>query len=796
MSSDPSAPAPAPMGLAAAMQPQATPERPWLGLAHYSEADRDYFYGRDAEVRELNDRVRRAPLTVLYGVSGYGKSSILGAGLIPALRAAGHPIVLLRRCYDDLASRPLHADLIAACVAAVPGSTLPENPEASTLWEFFHDRGQPWFQRSAGQHDTDTDDASDSAPWPVLILDQFEEIFIKGEDRATKDTVVDGRAREAARTFLTQLADLVENRPPAALRERLQSGQPGERRALVRRFDFQIRPVRVALAVRDDFLARLERWRRAMPSLMEHRIELRPLSGPQAFKAVFEPGTKRSGEPPILRKEVAESIVRAAADAAPDVPLPEIDAVLPILSLLCERLNDRRLAITPSPASITAGDFSPGEARRILGQFYDDKLKPHPKALIHFLEDKLVSDSGFRENVTLDSALASLRATVPDAGQRLRQLVDNRVLVIEDRGGIPRVELTHDTLAHLALERRAGRQARARRLKAVIWSVASLAVAGASLGLTIWALRQKAEAGRQTKIAEEEKTKAQAATVEAQTQATLASEREAEAKREKAAAQAATVEAEKQAQLARDEEARAKKLIRFMDAQVGEAFIDAVPVQLRERVSAEVDAFYTGHGALAALDEQNRMGYYIRKAQVHLDAVKRYEKENFNEAWKNFAIGMERDSAAAALKEALRLGDGLAAQEENKQKRSITRDRILAHCHFAALSTQIGDAKAAKEHLEAARTLLDALVKAGPFSKLQLVDWMDLPNLDAAMGDRASASGDKNAARAWYGKALALQTGLVARRPTQKREEVVIPKAETREEVLEEIKKHLKETTP
>ena len=582
-------PEPATLGSAARVataQPEATPEHPWLGLSHFTEADRDYFYGRDTEVRELTDRVRRAPLTVLYGVSGYGKSSVIGAGLIPALRAAGHPIVLLRRCYDDLAARPLQADVIAACVAGIPDCQLPDEAVAPTLWEFFHDRRQPWLRRAVAEDDDAFGDPSVSTHRPVLLLDQFEEIFIKGEDRATSDAAADGRARAAARAFLTQLADLVENRPPDALRERLQSGQPEERRALVRRFDFQARPVRVALAVRDDFLARLERSRRAMPSLMEHRVELRLLSGPQAYKAVFEPGTKRPGQPPILPTEVAAAIVRAAAGAAPDVPLVEIDAVPPILSLICERLNDRRIAASPPPDSITAADFSAGEAERILGRFYDDKLRPHPRALREYLEDKLVSDSGFRENVTLDAVVASLRAAVPDAEQRLRELVDDRVLVIEDRGGIPRVELTHDTLARLALERRAERQARARRLKAIIWSVASLTVAGVSLGLTFWALR------------------------------------------EKAAAQAATVEAQRQTGIAKDREKEAFELIRFMDAQVGEAFIDAVPVQLRERVTARVDAFYTPEiVALAGFDEHQRMGYHLRKALVHLAAVDRYQKD-------------------------------------------------------------------------------------------------------------------------------------------------------------------------
>lgn len=500
---------------------QATPDRPWLGLAHFTAADQPYFYGRDSEIRELTDRVRRAPLTVLYGLSGYGKSSLLGAGLIPALTADGHKVTLLRRCYDDLEHRPLSADIIAAVRADWGDLSPPSSPSegdftsdgAATLWEFYHDRRRPWFQTAL-----DTDEFADSPP--VLLLDQFEEIFIKGEDRSTGNVSTDARVRRAALEFREQLADLVENRPPAALRRQLESGTAAEKRTLIRRYDFQSRPVRVAIALRDDFLARFERWRRDMPSLMEHRIELRLLSGPQAYQAVFEPGTKRPHRPPIIPARVAEAIVCAAAGATPGTPLEEIDAVPPILSLLCERLNDRRLAVPFPPDSIQETDFSPGEAARILGAFFEDKLVQHPKAVREYLEDELVSDSGFRENVTLESALATLRdrAGIGDADTRLRQLVDDRILVIENRGGMARVEFTHDTLAKLALDRRAERIARRRRVKAVAWTTASLLVAGLSLGLTGWAMEERTEAKKATVKAMEEAGRADRALANASRQ--------------------------------------------------------------------------------------------------------------------------------------------------------------------------------------------------------------------------------------------------------------------------------------
>jgi len=576
---------------------QASPERPWLGLAHFTAADRAYFYGRDSEIAELTARVERAPLTILYGVSGYGKSSLIGAGLIPALRDKGHRVVLLRRCYDDLSIRPLQADVIEATCEVIP-ETRREHTE--TLWEFFHDRGQPWFR----PRDEEAEE-EDVVAWPVLLLDQFEEIFLKGEDRRTNDPASDQAAARHAREFLHQLADLVENRPPTQLTEALETARGAERRELIRRFDFQARPVRVAVAIRDDFLARLERLRREIPSMMEHRVELRLLSGPQAFEAVFQPGTKRPGKPPIIPEATAAAIVRSAAGVGEALPLEEIEAVPPILSLLCERLNDRRLAAHPPAETVEATDFAPGEAERILGRFYDEKLAAHPTAVRAYLEDQLVSESGFRENATLDSALGSL-VTVPDAETRLRQLVDDRLLVIEDRGGIPRVEFTHDTLAKLALERRVERRAKERRRKALIWAGSAFAVAAVAIGLSVWAMIERAGAVQARTAALEAKTLADTARMAA--------------------------DAEKE---------RAIDIIRFIEIQVGDSFQN-VPTQLRERVSDRLDLFYRSQGAPITLDDHRlRLSHYLRKGKVHLAMIDRFEESDFNDAAKAHYIDRE-----------------------------------------------------------------------------------------------------------------------------------------------------------
>src|SRR6516164_929512 len=62
------------------------PDHPWLGLHPFAEENHRYFFGRSAEVRDIFLRVRENLLTVLYGQSGLGKTSLLRAGLIPKLR--------------------------------------------------------------------------------------------------------------------------------------------------------------------------------------------------------------------------------------------------------------------------------------------------------------------------------------------------------------------------------------------------------------------------------------------------------------------------------------------------------------------------------------------------------------------------------------------------------------------------------------------------------------------------------------------------------------------------------------
>src|SRR4029077_16475403 len=79
------------------LAPEAVSERvasrrpaPYVGPVAFDEDDAPFFFGRPEEAASVSAKLRSARLTVLYGPSGVGKSSLLRAGVVPLLRDEAH----------------------------------------------------------------------------------------------------------------------------------------------------------------------------------------------------------------------------------------------------------------------------------------------------------------------------------------------------------------------------------------------------------------------------------------------------------------------------------------------------------------------------------------------------------------------------------------------------------------------------------------------------------------------------------------------------------------------------------
>ncbi|MGD1063427.1 MAG: hypothetical protein ABR860_09210, partial [Terracidiphilus sp.] len=82
-------------------------QNPWPGLFWYTEEQAHLFFGREAETQELLRLIQRETLTVLFGRSGLGKTSLLRAGVFPRLRQEGCFPVVLRLNYSAQAASPV-----------------------------------------------------------------------------------------------------------------------------------------------------------------------------------------------------------------------------------------------------------------------------------------------------------------------------------------------------------------------------------------------------------------------------------------------------------------------------------------------------------------------------------------------------------------------------------------------------------------------------------------------------------------------------------------------------------------
>lgn len=128
---------------------------PYRGLSSFSEQEADLFFGRNAEVAELLQILRTDAAIAVVGDSGSGKTSLLQAGLVHAIRRdglAGHDkwrVVSLRPGY-----RPAQSLL-----TALTGVT-----------------GEPTLDALQA--------ALNAVPQPLLVvIDQFEEVFTLARDK-------------------------------------------------------------------------------------------------------------------------------------------------------------------------------------------------------------------------------------------------------------------------------------------------------------------------------------------------------------------------------------------------------------------------------------------------------------------------------------------------------------------------------------------------------------------------------------------------------------------------------------
>ncbi|HVT16338.1 MAG TPA: hypothetical protein VHQ90_09205 [Thermoanaerobaculia bacterium] len=676
---------------APAAAPAVDASNPYPGLLAFGEADRAYFHGRTREREELFRLVRRETLTVVFGRSGLGKTSLLNAGLFPLLRQAEILPVPIR--LDFTAGKgDLVGQVRAAVAQALRGQQVDAPPPApgETLWEYFH-KTPFWSRRN-------------QLLTPLLAFDQFEEIFTLGR----KDARVE--------PLLGELADLIENHIPAAVRDRM------ARTLEELPFSYERQKVRVVVSLREDFLPQLEGLRPRIPSLAGNRFRLLQMDGHQALDAILKPGGGLVGE--AVAREILRFVAGAsredrageagAAPAPSDDDLAEMEVEPALLSLFCRELNSRRQR-RGLPA-ITA-ELVQGSRGEILSSFYDQCLADMARPVRTFIEERLLTGSGFRQSVPLEEALQGRGLTAEDLGK----LVDRRLLRLEDRLGRPHVELIHDVMTPVIRESRDRRRAREgrRRLLARVSLAAGAAIA-ALLALAVFSLhesRLKAEAVAQRVRADRQRTEADRQRAEADRQRAKAEGYLATAREQRSQAQRQRVLADEQRVEAQRQRVRAEEQRGLADEQRVQAQQQRARSE-EYRAKAEEMVSYLLFDLRDQLVPKGKLDIVRATARKALDYLSKVEKTDESERMRGVALVTlgdislrEGDTAEAEKSLAEALAIHRALHDKDPANRDWQNDLAIDLEKTSGLLRDRGDFDAANERYFQALSLWNELAK-------------------------------------------------------------------------------------
>ena len=425
---------------------------PYVGLAPYGERDAEWFFGREREIELIVANLRASRLTLLYGESGVGKSSVLLAGVMPHLR----------RIQD--------ADRALAAATEARGHLALVDPPSLAVAMLRDWREAPLPRLAAAIHTAVVEASGDTAiePWDgeepladrlreytrrvrtiLVVLDQFEEYFTYHQDDDDPGTLAG------------ELPDLLDE---------------GDLR------------VNVLLGLREDALSRLDRFKGRIPDLFGNYLRLDYLEREAARTAIQEPvrhfnETVRAGRDPVhvhpaLVEQVLDGVqagrlaLHAPADLGPrHAATTRVET--PFLQLVMRQLWATGTA--GGGLELTAGtlDRLGGAAAIVsnhLGQALG-RLSGEDQALAADVFDFLVTPSRTKIAHTAEDLAGWAQRPVADVSRVLRELAASdrwilRVVPASSAVDRERYELYHDVRAAAVHEWSARNQDRRRVLEA------------------------------------------------------------------------------------------------------------------------------------------------------------------------------------------------------------------------------------------------------------------------------------------------------------------------------------------
>jgi len=105
----------------------------YLGVKPFTTEERNLFFGRDEDIEKLFKVIELEKLVVLYGKSGYGKSSLINAGLKPVLSENNYHLIYVRfGSYSDEQNQTLNDKLVSKLPVNQLNAAIPQQNSQAT----------------------------------------------------------------------------------------------------------------------------------------------------------------------------------------------------------------------------------------------------------------------------------------------------------------------------------------------------------------------------------------------------------------------------------------------------------------------------------------------------------------------------------------------------------------------------------------------------------------------------------------------------------------------------------------
>lgn len=399
---------------------------PWRGLSAYKdpqEAKHYYeFCGRDAEKIQLSSLIENNLFVTLYGRTGVGKTSLLKAGVMPLLREKDfYPI------YIRLSQEPGGITYAQAIVNKLEGEV---NLKKERTVDFSNEAGNSktylWKYFCTTKFKTGT---PERYVYPVIILDQFEEIFYTHKRKAE--------------LLLQQIYILLND-------DLIVPAEEGFSDETNYRF---------VASIREDNLFYLEDSidELSFNLYKDNRYRLKPMNDENARKAILIPGSEVIDR--AEASEIAEKIINLSRDL--DGTISSL-----ILSLICSLMYGQAAKQKSDKPLITLRQIpaTQSDTDAILQNFYLENTSKQQRKII---EEKLLTDDGHRKAEKVD---------IPNKESLLS--VGNRILQRLETNEGEKVEIVHDRLAKVIYMQRRRRDANRFRILLRIFILVLLILIG------------------------------------------------------------------------------------------------------------------------------------------------------------------------------------------------------------------------------------------------------------------------------------------------------------------------------